>query len=236
MLPKTVKQSRFTHRRHHLILETLFSEAPERLAVLRLGVLEDNLLPGTLVPVALSASRDIYASAENSRAQPETEEWLLIEGRSHLIQVKLTDRVDAARDFDLAGVSEVALEGLHLQRGAHQDHPQILSPCQQVPHEDHVEVCQLVSLVHLIEDDVRDAREIRVLQEAPAEDAQCGKNQASVGSLRLKGSLVTYFSAKGLATLCSNTLCQGHSCNFPRLHHQNLSLRAGVDDDLRHLR
>mmetsp|Transcript_134763 Transcript_134763/g.430623 ORF Transcript_134763/g.430623 Transcript_134763/m.430623 type:complete len:447 (-) Transcript_134763:408-1748(-) len=232
VLPKAVEQSGLGHGSHHLRLQALVLHSPEVVPVLRSGVLEHDGLPRPLVPVALRPGGDVDAAAQDARPQPCSEHRLLVESCRDFVHVQLADREHSARDADLGCTFEVPLERLHLQRRTHQDDSQVRASLQQVPDEDHVEVGQLVSLVDLVEDHMRNAFQLSVLEHPPAEDAQGGKDQFGVDVLDARRHLVADVLANVLATLHGDALREGGRGQLPGLHAEDLRLRAGIQDEL----
>mmetsp|Transcript_21767 Transcript_21767/g.38473 ORF Transcript_21767/g.38473 Transcript_21767/m.38473 type:complete len:255 (+) Transcript_21767:276-1040(+) len=233
VLSKPIQKPCFAHGRHHLFLQAFLSQTPQRLPVLWFWVLENYLLPSTLVPVTFAAGRNVNAAAQDSWPQPLAEQGLLEECGRHLIHVQLTHWIDSTRHFHLGRrwkpvAGEVALECLHLQRCTHEHQPQVATSSQQIPDKYHVEVSELVSLMNLVKDHVCHADEVRVCQHAPSENPECGEHQASMLSLRSKRNLVTDVRTQRTASLLRDALCQGCGRNLAGLHDQNLGRGTGI--------
>mmetsp|Transcript_118746 Transcript_118746/g.335932 ORF Transcript_118746/g.335932 Transcript_118746/m.335932 type:complete len:213 (+) Transcript_118746:1978-2616(+) len=206
MLSEAVKEPGLVHGRHHLALQALVPEAPQRFLVLGLRVLKHDRLPCPLVPVTLCTSGNVNPAAQNSRAEPCPEKGILVQCGRDLVHVQLADRVHAPWYFNLPAAFKVMLEGFHLERGTHEDKSQVSSAFQQVPHEYHVEVCELISFVDLVKHDVCDACEIWIREQPFPEYAQSGKDQTGMSALDVEGHHVTDVFAEGLAPLYSDAL------------------------------
>mmetsp|Transcript_82788 Transcript_82788/g.208438 ORF Transcript_82788/g.208438 Transcript_82788/m.208438 type:complete len:413 (-) Transcript_82788:545-1783(-) len=236
VLAQAINQSSLAHRSHHLVLQALIPEAPQYLSVLRLDVPEHNGLPSTLVPIALRTRRDVDAATQDARPEPLPEHRLLVEGSRDLVHVKLADWKHAPWDVDLGCTLKVPLKGFHLQCGAHQDDSQVAPSLEEVPNEDHIEICQLITLVDLVKDHVCDAVQLRVMKHALPKDTEGCKHQSGIWVSRSKWNLVANVLAQRLAPLNSDAFCQRRRRKLPRLHDEDPCSWASIKDQLWDLR
>mmetsp|Transcript_26423 Transcript_26423/g.76248 ORF Transcript_26423/g.76248 Transcript_26423/m.76248 type:complete len:228 (-) Transcript_26423:402-1085(-) len=87
-----------------------------------------------------------------------------------------------------------------------------------------------------VKDHMSYALELRVVQQPFSEDAQRCEDAPGIRRLGAEGDLVADVLSQTLTPLLRDALCQRCSCELPRLHDQDLGLRASVEDELRYLR
>mmetsp|Transcript_165480 Transcript_165480/g.526058 ORF Transcript_165480/g.526058 Transcript_165480/m.526058 type:complete len:257 (+) Transcript_165480:2098-2868(+) len=118
--------------------------------------------------------------------------------------------------------TEVAAKQVFVHGGRHQDDLEVSAPAAQVPQRQQQEVALDAALVDLVDDDVRGAVEVRILLQAPQQDACRAEEQARARSrLLLQPHRVTDGASDRLPALVGHALGDADGTDPARLsaHH-----------------